>query len=126
MDIVAELLAHRLHRPADRHDVERVVLALGHGDELGVAIHPHTGDVLALVEAGGVRGPHEGHAHLAHDRRERLPQDLERDRVHRGGAHARASRSKRRLPWPSSVPRQPRGTTVVAPNSSTMAGPRTW
>ena len=123
VDVVAELLLHRLHRPADRHDVERVVLALGHRDELGVAVHEHAGEVLALVEDRGVGGAHQGHAHLAHDRGEGLAQDLQRDRVHRGGAHARASRSNRRLPWASIAPCQPGGTTVVAPNSSTMAGP---
>ncbi len=123
VDVVAELLLHRLHRPADRHDVERVVLALGHRDELGVAVHEHAGEVLALVEDRGVGGAHQGDAHLAHDRGEGLAQDLQGDRVHRGGAHARASRSKRRLPWASIAPRQPGGTTVVAPNSSTMAGP---
>jgi hypothetical protein len=119
VDVVAELLADRAHRPADGHDVQRVVLALGHGHDLGLAVHEHAGEVLALVEDGRVRGAHEGDAHLAHDRHEGLAQDLERD----GVDHAASVRSRIRLPWSSTSPAQPGGITVVAPNSSTMAGP---
>ena len=36
---------------------------------------------------------------------------------------ARSSRSRIRLPCSSTAPAQPGGITVVAPNSSTMAGP---
>src|SRR5215472_5629646 len=97
-----------------------MVLALRHRDDLRPAVHEHTGEVLALVEDRRVRGTYQGHAHLAHDRHERLAQDLERD----GIDHAWPSRSKRILPCSSTAPRQPGGTIVVAPNSSTMAGPR--
>ena len=91
VDVVAELLAHRAHRPADGHDVQRVVLALGHRHDLGLAVHEDAGEVLALVEDRRVRGAHERDAHLAHDRDEGLAQDLERD----GVDHAAASRSSR-------------------------------
>ena len=81
VDVVAELLPHRLHRPGDRHDVERMILPPGHGDDLRVAVHEHAGEVLALVEDRRVRGAHQGHAHLAHDRDERLAQHLEGDGI---------------------------------------------
>src|SRR5262249_8415532 len=99
------------------HDVERMVLAARHRHDLGVAIHEHAGKVLALVENGRVGRAHERHSHLAHDRGERLPDDLERDRVDHG------PRSRTRLPAASTLTRHPRTTPVVAPNSSMMAGP---
>src|SRR5881397_3029482 len=99
--------------------LERMILALRHGDDLRPAVHEHAGEVLPLVEDRRVRGTYEGHAHLAHDRDERLAQHLESDRID----HARVSRSKRRLPCASTAPPQPGGRIVVAPNSSTMAGP---
>ena len=119
VDVVAELLADRAHRPADGHDVQRVVLALGHGHDLGVAVHEDAGEVLALVEDGRVRGAHEGDAHLAHDRDEGLAQTSSV----MGSIMRRPSRSRIRLPCSSTSPAQPGGITVVAPNSSTMAGP---
>src|SRR5262245_21116065 len=123
MNGVAELLTHRIHGPDDGDDVERMVLALRHGDDLRVAVQQYAGEVFALVEDGRVRGAHQGHPHLAHDRGERLAQHLERDRIHH---HRRAhpfTRSNRKFPCTSTTPRQPGGTTVVAPNSSTIAGP---
>jgi hypothetical protein len=94
VDVVPKLCAHRLHRPADRHDVQRMVLPLGHRDDLRLAIHEDARKVLALVEDRRVRGAHQRHAHLAHDRDEGLAQHLERD----GIDHAVRSRSKRMLP----------------------------
>src|SRR5216684_532318 len=119
MDVVAELLTHRLHGPGDGHDVERMILSLGHGHDLRVAVHENAGEVLALVENGRVGGAHEGDAHLAHDGPEGLAEHLEGD----GIDHAASSRWNRRLPRSSTAPRQPGRITVVAPNSSTMAGP---
>src|SRR6266849_8662058 len=97
-----------------------MVLSLGHGHDLRVAVHENAGEVLALVENGREGGAHEGDAHLAHDGPEGLAEHLEGY----GIDHAASSRWNRRLPCSSTAPRQPGRITVVAPNSSTMAGPR--
>ena len=82
--------------------------------------HEHAGEVLALVEDRRVGGPHQVDAHLADDRDERLPHDLQGDgitlRRRSRLAPVAGCRSRRR-------PRQPGKTTVVEPNSSTIAGP---
>ena len=57
--------------------------------------------------------------HLLHQAADAVAHDLGGD----GVDHLQFVRSKMRLPWRSTKACQPGGTTVVASNCSTMAGP---
>ena len=97
-DPVAVVVEQRLHRRRDRAEVE------GHADRLrdrsALAVADDGGEVHPVADDGRVRGPADRRRHLVRHRRERVADDLERDRVDAGlsrhRAPGRASRSRRR------------------------------
>src|SRR5262249_49947551 len=97
---------------------ERGVRASG---ELAAATIVDAGaEVARLADHGRARGALDGRFHLGLGRGQRALHDLQQDRV--DGHEALAST---RLPRRSTPPTSPGNTTVVAPYSSTTAGPRT-
>ena len=84
--------------------------------ERGREVHP-------VADDGRVRGAEDRRRHLVGDRRERVADDLLRDRVDaRGGARHRAPGRACRSPG-SRRTVQPRRTTTVVSYSSTRSGP---
>ena len=124
LEVVAEVLHGVLDRPGKRHHVRADVLGLG--DHLRRGIEEAAGEVLGLVDRDRAGGAEHGRAHLAHDRDQALGQHLERDGIEgtldADFVHARL-RSSTRLPKASSEVLKSGGTSVLAPASSTMAGP---
>ena len=94
---------------------------LGLRDQPPVRVGDCRGVVVALLDVGGEGALLDGDPGLVVDRLEAVPDDLQRDGVERGWAHASTSIS--RLPLSATVTRLPGGTSVVASNCVTTSGP---
>src|SRR6185295_20286786 len=79
------------------------------------------GVIHVVLEHAGVGGAQDRQRHLVGDGEQRVPEQLEADRVGEAAAHAPTSITM--LPHASSAARAPGGTTHVASYSSTTAGP---
>src|SRR5580704_16028067 len=88
-------------------------------EQAAVAVEDDAGKVARLADDGRIAGAVEMVVHFLHQAADAIAHDLGGD----GVDHVQSTRSKMRLPWRSTKACQPGGTTVVASNCSTMAGP---
>src|SRR5580704_1990693 len=88
-------------------------------EQSAMAVEDDAGEIARLADDGRIAGAIEMIVHLLHQAADAVAHDLGGD----GVDHVQPVRSKMRLPWRSTKARQPGGTTVVASNCSTMAGP---
>src|SRR3972149_11379298 len=107
-----------------RNDVRGT--AFGLAQQLRVGIEQRAGKIQALVDDRGVRGLDHGGPHVTARGNNELLDPLEGDEIDSAGrrVHDNHQLSMRRLPQRSTPASQPGGTTVVLPNSSMIAGPR--
>src|SRR5262249_11047059 len=87
-------------------------------DQATLAVENHAAEIPRFADDGGIAGAIEVIMHLLDQARDLVAENLDGDSV---PAHACGSRT--RLRKPSTCPRHPGATTVVASNCSTMAGP---
>ena len=75
----AQLLQRGLHAHGHRSQVDRHVITDGHGH--AARIEEGARIVAPFLDVRGERGSSQGRSHLLGERREQVPEDLERDRV---------------------------------------------
>src|ERR1700724_3230801 len=88
-------------------------------EQSAMTIEDHAGKITRFGDDGRIAGAIEMVVHLLHQAADAVAHDLRGN----GVDHVQSVRSKMRLPWRSTKACQPGGTTVVASNCSTMAGP---
>ena len=75
VDVTPEALDHLADFHRHGEDVDGVVLR--HGDELPLAVHEHAGEIVPLVDDGGIRRPHHVRPHLPDDGHEGFVDDFQ-------------------------------------------------
>src|SRR5271154_2147698 len=88
-------------------------------EHTALTVEDDAGEIARLADDGRIAGAVEKIVHLLHQAADAVAYDLRGN----GVDHLQFVRSKMRLPWRSTKACQPGGTTVVASNCSTMAGP---
>ena len=74
VDVAPEALEHLPDFHGNGEDVDGVVLR--HGDELPRTVHEHAGEIVSLVDDGGIGRPHHVRPHFPDDGHEGFVDDF--------------------------------------------------